>query len=162
MRYDFAPLAVDATRFLSEQTGVSFYGFDFERWLCCTARGDLDEVIGVLVMEPRLWFDWYLSTAVIDARCVTKQILQAMFVAVFDHCGAIRVTAEVDPDNRHALKQMRRLGFVYEGFRRMGVEGNRDAMMFGMLRGDCPWLPGYAGGTIVPDPREVMHDGLHS
>jgi hypothetical protein len=160
--YDFAPLASDAVAFLSDRTGVSFHGLVFDRWLCVTARGDFDEVLGVWTMEPKTWFDWHMSAAIADPRCLTRRLLQAMFRAVFLKCSAVRVTALVDPDNRQALRQMRRLGFIYEGFLRMGVEGTRDGMMFGMLRADCPWLPGYTGGTTVPRPPEVIRDGLHS
>ena len=32
---------------------------------------------------------------------------------------------------------MARLGFLYEGFLRLGVEGRRDALLFGMLPEDC-------------------------
>ena len=30
--------------------------------------------------------------------------------------------------------------FVYEGFLRCGIEGSRDALMFGMLRHECRFL----------------------
>lgn len=161
MTYHFAPLKSDAVEFLTEQTGVNYRDMTFDRWLCVTARGDDDQVLGVWTLEPKTWFDWHMSAAIADPRCLTKRLLQAMFRAVFLRCGAVRVTALVDPDNRRALSQMRRLGFVYEGFLRMGVEGTRDGMMFGMLRADCPWLPGYTGGTILPQPTEVAH-GLYS
>lgn len=162
MTYDFAPLAPDAVRALSVSTGVSFHGRSFDTWLCCTARGDSDQVLGVLVMEPWTWFDWYLSVAILDRRCITRKIMRALFTTAFDKCGAVRITAEVDPDNRRALKQMKQFGFVYEGYKRFGIEGVRDGLLFGMLRGDCPWLPGYDGGTIIPQPTTEVTHGFHA
>jgi hypothetical protein len=35
------------------------------------------------------------------------------------------------------------MGFVYEGFMRKAIEGRWDALLFGMLKEECPWLPGY-------------------
>jgi hypothetical protein len=35
---------------------------------------------------------------------------------------------------------VRKLGAVYEGFLRHGLDGDRDALVFGMLREDCRWL----------------------
>jgi hypothetical protein len=33
-----------------------------------------------------------------------------------------------------------RLGFLYEGFSRMGIDGRWDGLVFGMLRHECRWL----------------------
>jgi RimJ/RimL family protein N-acetyltransferase len=62
---------------------------------------------------------------------------------------ARRITAFVDVDNQRALKQMQRMGFVYEGYCRLGINGVRDAYVYGMLRDDCRYLPGYTGGTTL-------------
>jgi RimJ/RimL family protein N-acetyltransferase len=79
-----------------------------------------------------------------------RRVLRAIFTAAF--AQARRLTAEVEPDNRRALRQVQRLGFVYEGYRRLGLEGTRDTMMYGMLRGDCKYLPGYQGPTVMATP----------
>jgi hypothetical protein len=44
------------------------------------------------------------------------------------------------------------MGFVYEGFRRKGLEGSRDVMCYGMLKDDCKYLPGYKGPTVTATP----------
>ena len=51
---------------------------------------------------------------------------------------------------------------IYEGFLRMGVEGNRDALMFGMLRSDCRFLPGYRPPYIPPPVAIGGFNGLVS
>jgi hypothetical protein len=56
---------------------------------------------------------------------------------------AVRCTAQCHPDNRAAIKGVRHMGFVYEGFMRKAIEGRWDALLFGMLKEECPWLPGY-------------------
>ena len=155
MKISFAPLEPDGVAFLYQETEVDFTGAPFDQWLCVTARNDHGAVVGVLTAEPRTIHDWHFSCAVADQRCMSRRLLRTIFTVLFDRLGAARLTALVSPYNHRAIKQMGRLGFVYEGFGRLMVNGNRDALMFGMLRDDCRWLPGYAGGTILTPERSV-------
>lgn len=143
-----APLTPDASIFLERETGVAFGHLDTSEWFCITATNDQDEIVGVLTMEPRNWFDWHMSCAIADQRIMTRRLLRTIFKAIFSR--AVRVTALVEPGNARALAQVKRMGFIYEGFIRKGVEGNRDALMWGMLAEDCPYLPGYKASTIIP------------
>jgi hypothetical protein len=143
----FAPLRTDAVEYLTDRIGVDFsYGsFQPPNWFCVTARDDEGQIMGVLAAEFQTWFDAKFYTAISNQRCMSKRLLTAIFTALF--AQAVRITAEIDTDNRRALRQMQRMGFVYEGFCRLGINGNRDALVFGMLRQDCKYLPGYTGGT---------------
>lgn len=150
MRVSFAPLQRDAAGLLSQSTGVDFtYGLPFAapRWFCATARDDEGTVMGAVACEFRTWFDASFNTVVVDRRCLSRRVLRAIFQALFSQ--AVRVTAEVSVNNRAALRTIRRMGFVYEGYCRLGINGNEDAFVFGMLRDDCRFLPGYAGGTTI-------------
>ena len=142
-----APLSAEALAFLSRATGIDFMGQDTSSWLCVSGREE-GRLLGVAVFMPQNWFDWHFSCAIDDPRVMSRRLLRAMFAAVFSQ--AVRVTALVEPTNKRALGQVKRMGFVYEGFLRLGVEGRRDAMIFGMLRADCRFLPGYNGGTVIP------------
>lgn len=161
MKLSFAPLRADAVELLSWATDIDYSRSDFAhpRWLCVTARRADDRLMGVAVFELKTWFDAYFSIAIVDPRCASRRVLRVMFDTVFRQ--AVRVTAEVDPGNEHALRQVRRMGFVYEGFKRLGVEGRRDALMFGMLREDCRYLPGYTGPTVTPLALGGQH-GVHT
>lgn len=144
-----SPLTADAVEFLSRETGVEFGQQDMRHWFCATAWSETGQVIGALACEPKTWFDWHWSCAVADQRVLSRRLLRAIFRALFSR--AVRVTALVEPDNDKALKGVKQLGFVYEGFLRMGIEGRRDALVFGMLEGDCRWLATVPqrGSTIV-------------
>lgn len=163
MKPDFAPLDADAVAFLSEETGIDYSRVDFTKpwWFCVTQRRDDGTMMGVCTAEFKTWFEAHFNAAIADQRFMNKRLLMTIFTALFSR--AVRVTALVAPDNHRAIKQMRRLGFVYEGFIRKGVEGHRDALMFGMLREDCRFLPGR---RPPPPPQpfplgEATH-GLHS
>lgn len=154
MKISFEQLTPDALLFLSDETGINFGFCDMTEWFCVTARNEHDAVVGVLACEPKTWFDWHFSCAIVDQRCMSKRLLRVIFVALFSR--AVRVTALVSPTNERALRQMRRMGFIYEGFSRLGVEGTRDAYVFGMLAEDCRYLPGYQGPRqpSAPHPGE--------
>jgi hypothetical protein len=149
VKHSFAPLEPDAVDYLSRHTGVDYHYGTFEppNWLCVSCRDDEGRLMGLCVFEFKTWFDAQFSIAVTDPRCITRRVMRAMFTAVFSQ--AVRVTAYVDVENRRALRQMKTLGFVYEGFCRRGINGVRDAYTFGMLREDCRYLPGYRGGTTI-------------
>jgi AraC-like DNA-binding protein len=159
----FTPFEPDAAAFLSEETGIDFLHTEFDqRWFCVTARRDDGTLMGVAAFEFKEWFNAHFSTAICDQRCMSRKLLATMFRAVFSQ--AVRITALIDPGNQTAIEQTRRMGFVYEGFLRMGVEGRRDALIFGMLREDCRFLPGYhpARASVPPLALGGFHHGLQS
>jgi hypothetical protein len=148
MKVSFAPLKHDAVDYLGFHTGIPFgYGAPFQppNWFCVTARNDEGEIMGVLACEWKTWFEVWFNTAITDPRCMSRRLLKAIFTALFSQ--ARRVTAFVWVENQRAIRQMKRMGFVYEGYSRLGVDGIRDAYVYGMLKEDCKYLPGYAGGT---------------
>jgi len=165
MNVSFAPLAPDAVAFLSEETGIDFLrtNFTHSRWFCVTVRRDEDETLmAVAVGEFKEWFDVHFSAAICDRRAITRKLLATIFRTLFSR--AVRITALVDPHNNGSISVTRRLGFVYEGFLRMGVEGTRDALIFGMLAEDCRYLPGWhpARSSILPIALGGQHHGFQS
>ena len=148
---------------LTVLTEIDFTRTDFTspRWFCVTARRWDGELQGVLACEFKTWFDVYFTCAIVDPRCLSRRLLRSIFRTLF--MQAVRITAEVDPAAEATIDQMRRMGFVYEGFKRLGVEGHRDCLMFGMLRDDCRFLPGYhpARASVPPISLGGQH-GLHS
>ena len=78
---------------------------------------------------------------------MTRRALRAIFTAAF--AQAVRLTAEVEPHNRRALRQVQRMGFIYEGYRRWGSKAPATCSCYGMLRDDCKYLPGYKGPTVT-------------
>ena len=148
MNISFAPLRPDAVEYLSQLVGIDYrYGVPFAppNWFCVTARDDEGGIAGVLACEFKTWFNAYFNAAITDPRCMSRRLLRATFTALFSK--AVRLTAEVDVNNQRALRQMQRTGWVYEGYCRLGINGTRDAYVFGMLKEDCRYLPGYSGGT---------------
>jgi len=141
MKFEFRH-SEDAIEFLREEIGLDLRGQDLDRddrWLFVVARNGHGAVVGVLVMEAKNWFDWHLSIAVVDHRCLMVSGLHKLiWRTIFER--AVRVTILIDPQNAKLEHTVRKMGFVYEGFLRHGLDGDRDALIFGMLREDCRWL----------------------
>jgi RimJ/RimL family protein N-acetyltransferase len=142
MKVDFRPLTYEAIEVLSMSTGVDYSQTEFSdenTWFCVTVRNGTDIAL-IVVFEFKSWHDAHVSTVCLDPRALTRRLLTAMTRAIFSR--AARITALVDPTNEIALKQVWRMGFKYEGYLRRGIEGNRDAVVFGLLPEDCPYLSG--------------------
>ena len=152
MKVQFGNLPDDAKNLLTYTTQINFAPWRMEapRWFSAWARDEHGAIAGVFAIEFKYPWEGYISVAVLDHRCMSRRTLRAIFTAAFSQ--AVRLTAEIEPHNRRALKQVQRMGFVYEGFRRKGLEGARDVMCYGMLREDCKYLPGYKGPTVIAEP----------
>lgn len=148
--------------FLREEIRLDLRGQDLERedrWLFVVARNEHDAVVGVMVFEWKTSFDAHLSIAVADKRCLLISKLQtAVWNTVFEM--AVRVTMLVDAADERMEAICRKLGAQYEGFLRRGLDGSRDALVFGMLREDCRWLKTRQRLRLAPqqaENREVVH-----
>jgi len=158
MRVKFGNLPEDAQAMLTQHLRVDFSQCSFKapRWFSAWARNDEGHITGIFAIEFPYWFEGRVTIMVLDPRCMSRRVLRAIFTAAFSQ--AKRLTAEVEPDNRRALQQVQRLGFVHEGYRPLGLEGVRDTIVFGMLKEECRYLPSYVSPS---EPRlDVAHRHL--
>jgi hypothetical protein len=160
----FGDLPKDAQDMLTRHLRVDFTQCDFKapRWFSAWARNDHGHITGIFAIEFPYWFEGRVTIMVLDPRCMSKRTLRAIFTAACSQ--AKRLTAEVEPDNYRALRQVQRLGFIYEGYRPLGLEGCRDTIVYGMLREDCKYLPGYDGPVrraITGQPPEHIYERVH-
>lgn len=156
----FAPLNADAVVFLSEMTGVDFRSVDFDRpdWFCATARDGDGAVIGVVTCEFKTWFDADFTVAISDPSCLSQRAMHAFFTAVFS--VAKRLTARIDPTNRHSIEQAMKMGFEIEGYAKLGLDGTRDCYLLGMTRDKCRWLRPRRRSLLRQEPIGISHGKL--
>jgi len=133
----------DFIAFMRERIDLDLRGqnLDGPNWFCVTVRDDItDEVVAGLACEFKSPFDVHFSAAVDEPGVISRRLLAGIFDALFSK--ASRITALCEPSNGRAEAGLTRLGFVYEGFLRRGLDGERDALIYGMLPEDCKFLPG--------------------
>jgi RimJ/RimL family protein N-acetyltransferase len=128
--------------FLSWATDIDFARTDFtdEAIWFCTSVYDLEVPVVVIVFEFVSPFDAHFTLAVADPRGLSRQLITAIYRAVFQK--AARITANIRPDNEVAIRQVWRMGFKPEGYLRRGYDGVHDASVWGLLPEDCPYLQG--------------------
>jgi hypothetical protein len=143
VKVSFGDLPHDAKAMLTRHLRIDFSHCNIKspRWFSAWARNERGHVVGIFVVEFQTWFEGKVTALVLDPRCLSRRVLRAIFTALFSQVK--RLTAEVEPDNRRALRQVQRLGFHFEGHHPLGLEGCRDTIVFGMLKEECCYLPGY-------------------
>ena len=124
-------------------------------WFVVAVWNADDQVIAALTAEFKTPFDAHISAAIADPGALSFKLLEVIFSTLFKK--AKRITALVDPDNTESIARLEDLGFWYEGFLRRGLDGVRDAKVYGLLPEDCPFLarkarrrrPAAAGEPLV-------------
>lgn len=86
--------------------------------------------------------DCELACAVENATAFRHGVFKAVFTYIFVHLKCVRVTCVTTKRNARARKFIEALGFVLEGCIRLGYDGRRDALIYGLLGKDCRYLEG--------------------
>lgn len=81
-----------------------------------------------------------MTVASIDRRWATRHNLRALFSYPFIQLGLERVNTQCDSTDEGAIMFNKRLGFIEEGSARKAFPTGSDAILFGMLKGECKWL----------------------
>lgn len=67
-------------------------------------------------------------------------VCKAVFKYVFEQLGCVRCTSITVKGNKKARSFLESLGFQLEGNVRLGYDGRRDALIYGLLRSECRFL----------------------
>lgn len=97
-------------------------------------------IAGVIYNEYRPPVDIRESFASISPTWATKYTLKHLFAYPFIHLGVRRMSSVVDVANVASVDLTERLGFKREGVIRKAMDNGNDAIMFGMLKEECPWI----------------------
>ena len=85
--------------------------------------------------------DIEMSAAFDDPRWCLPATLRKLFAYPFIQLGCIRMTTITGRKNKRARRIDVGLGFQLEGVARKAIDGKEDAMIYGMLRSDCRFIP---------------------
>jgi RimJ/RimL family protein N-acetyltransferase len=116
-------------------------------------------LVGGVVFHNYRGHDIEMSAASDDPRFLMgRDTLKTLFFYPFVTAGCTRMTTITSQANKRARKIDEKLGFKLEGLIRRGWDGNKHAIVFGMLRSECRWLPkelrvdgkGHSNGLPAP------------
>jgi len=105
---------------------------------------------GVLVSNVRYTgsraVDCEVSIAIENPLALKPEPMRAIFEYIFLELGCARCTAITRKANTKARGFLEAFKFLLEGNIRKGYDGERDALIYGLLAEDCPFLEGRTGG----------------
>lgn len=98
---------------------------------------DGDTLLGAVIFDAFTRQDCNLHICVQDRRCVSRRIIRAVFDYPFRQLSLARVSVQVLESNSASLEFVQRLGFIYEGAKRLPA---MKQLLFGLQRHECHWL----------------------
>ena len=99
---------------------------------------------GVVISDYR-GHDCQISCATETSVAWRDHVVRAVFVYIFDQLGCVRCTSMTKKTNKRTRQFLERLGFKLEGTVRLGFDGVKDALLYGLLASECRYLPSYNG-----------------
>ena len=99
-----------------------------------------DELIAGCVYDNYRKHDIEMTFAASTPKWATPKTIGVFFSYPFVQLKVARVTAIAAKANKRARKMLERLGFQLEGVARRGMDGKKDACIYGMLASECKWL----------------------
>lgn len=90
-------------------------------------------------------FDCEMSCASETSVAWQPHVLRAVFQYVFGQLGLTRVTAITRKNNTKGRAFLEALNFTLEGNVRKGYDGQKDALIYGLLAEECQFYGGLSG-----------------
>jgi RimJ/RimL family protein N-acetyltransferase len=90
--------------------------------------------------------DCDISCASETSMAARPHVFTAVFNYVFVQLKCVRLTCVTTKRNKRARAFIERMGFELEGNVRLGYDGKRDALIYGLLAADCRYLAGGQHG----------------
>lgn len=124
-------------QYITEQTGMELTPGMYQAFMIVNDSKDF--VAGVVFSNFRKT-DVEVSCASETPAAWRPEVCRAIFKYVFDQLGCVRCTSITVKGNRKARGFLEGLGFQLEGNVRLGYDGRRDALIYGLLRSECRFL----------------------
>lgn len=97
-------------------------------------------IAGAIFSEYRPPVDIREAFASISPTWATKVTLKHLFAYPFVHLNVLRMSAIIGENNVVSRELTERLGFKEEGRCRKSMDDGSDAIIYGMLKEECPWI----------------------
>lgn len=123
--------------FINQRLNARYTGMDSVTMAAYSTSGQLAAV--VIFTDFRRWSAEIAVATDGSRRWLFRTFLHACCAYPFLQLGLRRLTGRVESTNEEAITLNTKLGALREGVQRHQF-GPNDAILFGMLREECPWL----------------------
>lgn len=126
-------------QYMYERTGVQF---DYQTVQGFAVLNDDGRFVGAVLVSNVMYFNdrpvsCEISCAADTSMAWKPGVCRAVFQYVFGQLGCIRCTSITRKNNTKARKFLEALNFELEGNIRKGYDGEKDALVYGLLVEDC-------------------------
>lgn len=134
-------------QYMQQRIGVAFDPAMAQGFAVLSDDGDF--VGAVLVTNVRysdgVAVDCEISCASETSVAWQPEVCRAVFTYVFGQLGCARCTSITRKNNTKARAFLEALNFVLEGNIRKGYDGEKDALLYGLLAEECRFFGGLNG-----------------
>lgn len=112
---------------------------------------DTNEFIAAVVVSNVRYYDGKpidceISCASESGVAWRPHVCTAIFQYIFGQLGCVRCTSITRKNNTKSREFLEALNFELEGKVRKGYDGEKDALVYGLLREECRYFPGVLNG----------------
>jgi RimJ/RimL family protein N-acetyltransferase len=131
------PLTDMVGKYIMEKTGMELTSGMYQAFMVVNDQQDF--VAGVVITNFRKT-DCEISCASETPAAWRPTVCKAIFTYIFEQLDCVRCTSITVKGNKKARSFLEGLGFQLEGNVRLGYDGRRDALIYGLLRSECRFL----------------------
>lgn len=124
-------------QYVGEKCGDTF---DPGTYQALAVINDQSQFVAGVVINMYSGYDCRISCATETSAAWRDNVMRGVFNYIFIQLGCVRVTAMVRKGNKRSRKFLEDLGFVLEGNLRLGYDGVKDALVYGLLASECRYL----------------------
>lgn len=133
--------------YMREKIGVTFNPFQCQGFAILS---DTQEFVGAVIVSNITYsgvraINCEISCASETSMAWKPHVCKAVFQYVFGQLGCVRCTSITRKNNTKARSFLEALNFVLEGNIRKGYDGEKDALIYGLLAEDCQFFGGLNG-----------------
>lgn len=129
-------------KYMQEKTDVVFDPAACQGFAILNDEGIF--VAGVLISNVRSHngqaIDCEISCASEHSTAWQPSVCRAVFGYIFNQLGCVRCTSITKKNNNKSRAFLEALNFKLEGTVRKGYDGLKDALIYGLLAGDCQFV----------------------
>ena len=129
-------------QYVMEKTGMRVQPGMYSAFMVVNDSNDF--VAGVVISNFRDT-DCEVSCASESSAAWRPQVCRAIFKYIFEQLGCARCTSITTKRNGKARGFLEALGFQLEGNVRLGYDGVKDALIYGLLASECRFLADDSG-----------------